>query len=218
MTLSYSGTGATTYGPSATAPTECGHVPGRCPYRRRWQQRRDSGGAHDRQGESHRYGDRRLVPRTGNPRAGAGSAVGGGGESLTVTLTYTGTGSTTYGPSATAPTNAGTYQVVAHTDGDGNNNPGDSTAGSTGDRGTWNHSDGTAARCVCLHGSPRAGSGSAVGQARAPSSKPPKWTAGRERPSMDHRRLPPRMRAHTRSWRIRTATATTVLPILHPQR
>jgi len=63
----------------------------------------------------------------GNPHAGSGSATGAFGESLTVTLSYTGTGSTTYGPTATAPTNAGTYQVVAHTNGDANNNSGDST-------------------------------------------------------------------------------------------
>ena len=62
----------------------------------------------------------------GNPHGGAGSATGGKGESLVATLSYTGTGATTYGPSATAPTNAGTYQVVAHTAGDGNNNAGDS--------------------------------------------------------------------------------------------
>jgi uncharacterized repeat protein (TIGR01451 family) len=62
----------------------------------------------------------------GSPRAGSGSATGGAGESLPVTLTYTGTGGTTYGPTTTAPTAAGTYQVVAHTDGDGNNNAGDS--------------------------------------------------------------------------------------------
>jgi len=58
----------------------------------------------------------------GTPRAGNGSATGGRGESLPVTLSYTGTGSTTYGPVATAPTNAGTYTVVASTTGDGNNN------------------------------------------------------------------------------------------------
>jgi hypothetical protein len=65
---------------------------------------------------------------TGAPHAGSGSATGGGGASLTATLTYSGTGTTTYGPTATAPTGAGTYQVVAHSDGDGNNNPCDSAA------------------------------------------------------------------------------------------
>ncbi len=62
----------------------------------------------------------------GSPHGGSGSATGGAGESLPVTLTYTGTGGTTYGPSTTAPTGPGTYQVVAHTNGDSNNNAGDS--------------------------------------------------------------------------------------------
>src|SRR5205814_2448858 len=63
----------------------------------------------------------------GSPHAGSGSATGGAGESLTVTLSYSGTGATTYGPSATAPTNAGTSQVVAQTNGDSNNNSADSS-------------------------------------------------------------------------------------------
>jgi hypothetical protein len=66
----------------------------------------------------------------GNAHAGSGSATGGTGENLTVTLTYTGTGSTTYGPTSTAPTNAGSYQVVAHTDGDANNDGADSAPAS----------------------------------------------------------------------------------------
>jgi hypothetical protein len=64
----------------------------------------------------------------GNPHAGSGSATGGDGGSLTVTLAYNGTGATTYGPSATAPSLAGTYTVTAHTAGDASNNAGDSAA------------------------------------------------------------------------------------------
>ena len=60
------------------------------------------------------------------PHAGSGSATGGHGQSLPVTLTYSGTGSTSYGPTAAAPTNAGTYQVVAHADGDADTLAGDS--------------------------------------------------------------------------------------------
>jgi hypothetical protein len=98
----------------------------------------------------------------GTPQAGSGTATGGAGESLTVTLTYTGTGATTYGPSATAPTLVGTYSVVAHTDGDANNNAGDSAPAAltitmanpviiaTG--GTFTYD-----------GNPHAGSGSATG-------------------------------------------------------
>ncbi|HYW69578.1 MAG TPA: PxKF domain-containing protein [Pyrinomonadaceae bacterium] len=57
----------------------------------------------------------------GTTHAGSGSATGGAGESLTVTLIYSGTGATTYGPTSTAPTNAGAYQAIAHTDGDADN-------------------------------------------------------------------------------------------------
>src|SRR5262249_12718955 len=51
---------------------------------------------------------------TGLPQGGSGTATGVGGVNLTpVTLSYSGTGATTYGPTATAPTNAGTYAVTA---------------------------------------------------------------------------------------------------------
>jgi hypothetical protein len=98
----------------------------------------------------------------GAPQAGSGTATGGAGESLTVTLTYTGTGSTTYGPSATAPTLVGTYQVVAHTNGDANNNAGDSApAAITINKAnpTINATGGT----FTYDGNPHAGSGSATG-------------------------------------------------------
>jgi hypothetical protein len=100
----------------------------------------------------------------GNPHAGSGSATGGGGVSLAVTLTYDGTGSTTYGPTSTAPSLAGTYTVTAHTAGDANNNAGDSSAtalainkfnplmSALGGTGTYT-------------GTPHAGSGQALGGA-----------------------------------------------------
>jgi len=52
----------------------------------------------------------------------SGSATGVKGENLTppVTLRYVGTGSTTYGPSTTAPTDAGTYSVRVTFVGNGN--------------------------------------------------------------------------------------------------
>ena len=129
VTLSYTGTGATTYGPSATAPSNAGSY---------------QVVAHTDGDGNNNSGDSAPAAVTinkanptvsatggtftynGTPQGGSGTATGGAGESLTVTLSYTGTGATTYGPSATAPTNAGSYQVVAHTDGDGNNNSGDS--------------------------------------------------------------------------------------------
>ncbi|HEX7140719.1 MAG TPA: carboxypeptidase regulatory-like domain-containing protein, partial [Vicinamibacterales bacterium] len=131
FTLSYTGTGATTYGPTATAPTLVGtynvvaHT---------------NGDANNTAGDSAPAAininkANPVVTATGgtftydgNAKAGSGTATGGGGESLTVTLTYNGTGATTYGPTATAPSLAGTYTVTAHTTGDANNNAGDSSA------------------------------------------------------------------------------------------
>jgi hypothetical protein len=98
----------------------------------------------------------------GTPHAGSGTATGGAGESLTVTLTYTGTGSTTYGPSSTAPTLVGTYSVVAHTNGDANNNAGDSAPAAitiTKANPVVNATGGT----FTYDGNPHAGSGSATG-------------------------------------------------------
>ena len=130
-TLSYSGTGSTTYGPTATAPTLAGTY---------------NVVAHTDGDANNAAGDSAPAALTinkanpniiatggtftydGNPKAGSGTATGGAGESLTVTLTYNGTGSTTYGPSATAPSLAGTYTVTAHTNGDANNNAVDSSA------------------------------------------------------------------------------------------
>ncbi|HWR16996.1 MAG TPA: chitobiase/beta-hexosaminidase C-terminal domain-containing protein [Terriglobales bacterium] len=65
----------------------------------------------------------------GSPKPGAGSAIGMGGVNLTpVTLTYVGTGSTVYGPTATAPTEVGSYSVTADYAGDANNNAATSAA------------------------------------------------------------------------------------------
>jgi hypothetical protein len=49
----------------------------------------------------------------GAPHAGTGSALGVNNEVLPVNLIYNGKGSTTYGPDANAPVNAGTYTVTA---------------------------------------------------------------------------------------------------------
>ena len=64
----------------------------------------------------------------GTAKAGSGTATGGEGEILVVTLSYIGTGSTSYGPTAIAPSAVGTYTVTAHTVGDANNAPGSSLA------------------------------------------------------------------------------------------
>ncbi len=64
----------------------------------------------------------------GQPQAGSGSAAGAGGTNLApVTLSYIGTGGTTYGPTSSAPTNAGAYTVTASFAGNTDYNPGNST-------------------------------------------------------------------------------------------
>jgi hypothetical protein len=167
VTLTYTGTGATTYGPSTTAPSLAGTY---------------SVVAHTDGDANNNPGDSAPAALTitkadptvtatggtftynGNPQAGSGSATGGGSESLTVTLTYDGTGSTTYGPSATAPSLAGTYTVTAHTAGDANNNAGDSPT----DALTINKFNPLMAAfggTVTYNGNPQAGSGQALGGA-----------------------------------------------------
>ncbi len=72
---------------------------------------------------------------TGSPHAGSGFAygVGGIGDVLApaVTLTYAGTGGTTYGPTTTAPTAAGTYSVTADFAGNANYDPSSASAALT---------------------------------------------------------------------------------------
>ena len=57
----------------------------------------------------------------GSQHAGTGAAYGAGGasEPLPVALSYVGTGATSYGPSALAPSDAGTYNFTATFDGTG---------------------------------------------------------------------------------------------------
>jgi hypothetical protein len=66
----------------------------------------------------------------GLAKVGSGSATGVGSQAEVVspvTLSYVGTGTTTYGPSATAPTNAGTYTIAASFAGNGNYNSANSS-------------------------------------------------------------------------------------------
>ena len=49
----------------------------------------------------------------GLPHGATAVVTGPGGLNQTLTVSYTGTGTTAYGPTATAPTNAGTYAASA---------------------------------------------------------------------------------------------------------
>ena len=168
VTLTYTGTGSTTYGPTSSAPTLVGTY---------------SVVAHTDGDANNTAGDSAPAALTitqatptitatggtftynGNPHAGSATATGAGGESLTIaSLTYNGTGSTTYGPSATAPSLAGTYTVRAHTDGDANNTAADSTPTAL-TINKFNTLMAAFGGTVTYDGSPHAGSGQALGGA-----------------------------------------------------
>jgi len=168
VTATYTGTGATTYGPTSTAPTNVGTYS---------LVAHTNGDANNNSGDSAPASltitmANPIVTATGgtftydgNPHAGSGSATGGGGESLTIaSLTYNGTGSTTYGPSTTAPSLAGTYTVTAHTNGDANNNPGDSAATAL-TINKFNPLMAAHGGTFTYDGLPHAGSGQAIGGA-----------------------------------------------------
>jgi hypothetical protein len=167
VTLSYAGTGSTTYGPTATAPSAAGTYAVTAS---------TVGDANNNNGTSTPAAlsigkAASSISATGgtftydgNPHGGGGTATGGIGESETVTFSYTGTGATTYGPTATPPTHAGTYQVVAHTDGDANSAAADSTPAAI----TINKANPTVTSTggsFAFDGNPHGGSGTATGGA-----------------------------------------------------
>jgi hypothetical protein len=58
----------------------------------------------------------------GQPHGGTASATGAGGLSQSLTISYSGRNGTSYGPTTTAPTNAGDYTASASYGGDSNHN------------------------------------------------------------------------------------------------
>ena len=129
-TYSYSGTGSTTYGPSTTLPTAPGTyqviatVASDANY---------NGASSAAYGFTINKGASTIVATgstsfnyTGSAQGPASSTVTG--STGTVTYSYSGTGATIYGPSATPPTEAGTYQVVATVASDANYNGASATA------------------------------------------------------------------------------------------
>ncbi len=171
VTLSYSGTSnsGAAYGPSATAPTNAGNYTVKTSF---------AGDTNYIAGSSAAVAIiiNKATPTVtasgntctfnGSPCAGSGSATGvlTPTDTLPVTLSYSGTSNSgaAYGPSATAPTNAGNYTVKASFAGDTNYIAGSSTAVAI----TINKATPTvtASGNTCtFNGSPCAGSGSATG-------------------------------------------------------
>ncbi|MFN8536155.1 MAG: MBG domain-containing protein [Thermomicrobiales bacterium] len=123
-TVTYTGTGATSYGPSTTPPTNAGTYNASATF----------AGNDDYLGssDSKPYTIAKASSSTlvtvanatydGNPHGGTAAVTGAGGLNQSLTVTYTGRAGTTYGPSTTAPTNAGSYTASATYAGDANHN------------------------------------------------------------------------------------------------
>ena len=135
VTLSYSGTGTTTYPASATAPSAAGTYQVIASF---------AGNSNYVSGDSSAvaFTISKATPAvttalasytydgTAHLATGSATGVGGGSDVLSpaVTLSYSGTGTTTYPASATAPSAAGTYQVIASFAGNSNYVSGSSSA------------------------------------------------------------------------------------------
>ena len=142
VTFSYAGTGATIYGPSAAAPSNVGTYRVTASF-----------GGNSNYSSASNTATITITQATptvsvtggsftynGSPHAASGLAygVGGTGDVLgpAVTFSYVGTGTTTYGPTATAPTNAGTYQATASFAGNSNYTSASNAAALTIDKAT----------------------------------------------------------------------------------
>ena len=112
LVFTYTGTSGTTYGPTTTAPTGAGAYTVNAVISDPNYQGSSTGTLNiSKAAATVTLTSGSLTQTyTGAPLA-AGTTVSPSG--LTLAVTYTGTGSTTYGPSTTAPTSAGTYTVNA---------------------------------------------------------------------------------------------------------
>src|SRR5439155_1214171 len=142
LTVTYTGITGTVYGLSTTAPTNAGSYNAAATYA---ESANYLGSTDNKNFTINKATPTVSVSWTsytydGTPHAATGFAYGVGGVSgvlsPVVTFTYAGTGSTTYGPTATAPTNAGTYQVTASFAGNANYTNASNTASITISRAT----------------------------------------------------------------------------------
>ncbi|MGL2965234.1 beta strand repeat-containing protein [Flavobacterium sp. XGLA_31] len=120
-TYSYSGTGSTTYGPSATRPTNVGTYTATATVAANG----NYGSASSSATAFSITGIAPVVTVTVGTYTYTGSAQGPNtatntGTGTSYTYSYSGTGGTVYGPSATRPTNAGSYVVMATVAANGN--------------------------------------------------------------------------------------------------
>jgi gliding motility-associated-like protein len=131
ITYSYKGTGSTTYGPSTTQPTTAGTYEVTASV---------AENANYKSATSDPFSftinkENSTIFAIGNKNytykgsaQGPNSTTGVTGSTGAITFSYLGTGTTAYGPSATAPANSGTYQVIATVASDVNYNAASSPA------------------------------------------------------------------------------------------
>ena len=131
ITYSYKGTGTTTYGPSATQPISAGTYEVTATVA-------ENGNYKSAISDPFSFtivkeistifaiGDKNYTYK--GSAQGPNSTSGVTGSTGAITFSYQGTGTTTYGPSAIAPANSGTYQVIATVASDLNYNAASSPA------------------------------------------------------------------------------------------
>jgi hypothetical protein len=121
-TFSYEGTGSTTYGPSAAAPADAGTYKVTASFAGNANYTSASNTANATISKATSTTIVTIADATydGNPHGGTASVTGVGGLNQSLTVTYTGISGTSYGPSTTAPTNAGAYKAEASFSGDAN--------------------------------------------------------------------------------------------------
>ena len=110
ITFSYTGAGGTTYGPSVTAPANAGSYSVTATVSDPVYSGSASGTMTITKGAATVLFGGTTQTCDGTPKAVSATTIPG---NLSVTLSYSGTGATAYGPSANAPSNAGTYAVTA---------------------------------------------------------------------------------------------------------
>ncbi len=110
FTLSYNGVGGTSYGPSSTPPTNAGSYIVRATVTESNYAGTASGTLTILRAQAELMISGLSVVANGTPRPVTVTTSPAGLSGVIVT--YTGVGSTTYGPSTTPPTNAGTYRVA----------------------------------------------------------------------------------------------------------
>src|SRR5262249_47468663 len=122
LTVNYAGRNGTVYGPSTTAPTNAGDYTASASF---------AGDAnHTGSSDSQDFTTAKASSTTtvtvsdamydSSPHGGSTSVTGAGGLSQSLTVNYAGRNGTVYGPSITAPTNAGDYTASASFAGDAN--------------------------------------------------------------------------------------------------